>query len=287
LKQNFYSYNLLLPAAIIFGVFNLAAIGIGLVGSFHYWTLYDFRWLGLRNYARILQDPFLNIAFKNTFIFAVVTTIGKVGIGYILALMFHRRFWGTNFLRSVFFLPSIITTIAIGAMFNIFLHPSIGFINRGLRAVGLDMLALDWLTDQGLAIFSVSGIEIWKWSGFLAMILLAGLQSIPQDYYDAAAIDGVNAWQKNIYITIPLILPTLNNAIILQIIYGMRVMDLILTTTNGGPGVATEVLNLVVFKSFNQGHYGQAAAALNLLTLIIVVLTVFGNRLLRRREVEA
>lgn len=286
-NRSFYAYYLLLPALLIFAVFNLVAVGIGFVGSFHYWTLYDFRWIGLRNYARIVTDPFLNIAFRNTFIFAIVTTVGKVGVGYGLALMFNSRFWGTNYLRSIFFLPAIITTIAIGAMFNIFLHPSIGFLNRGLRALGLDALALDWLTNRSLAIFSVSAIEIWKWSGFLAMILLAGLQSIPQDYYDAAAIDGVNAWQRNVHITIPLLLPTLNNAIILQLIYGMRVMDLVLATTNGGPGVATEVLNLVVFKSFNQGHYGQAAAALNLLTLIIVALTAVGSKLLRRREVEA
>lgn len=287
MKQNFYSYSLLVPALLIFSVFSLVAIGIGITGSFFYWTLYDFRWIGLRNYIRLFSDPFLIIAFKNTFIFAFVTTIGKVSIGFFLALMFNKRFWGTNFLRSVFFLPAIITTIAIGAMFNVFLHPSIGFVNNLLRNIGLNALALNWLTNKDLAIFSVSAIEIWKWSGFLSMIILAGLQSIPQDYYDAAAIDGVNRRQKTLYVTLPLVLPTLNNAIILQIVYGMRVMDLILVTTNGGPGIATEVLNLVVFKTFNKGNYGQAAAALNMLTIIIIVLTVLGNYFLRKKETEA
>lgn len=283
-RERYYSYWLILPALILFVTFNLVGFGVGIFGSLHFWTITDFRFIGLRNYVRILTDPFLNVAFRNSLYFAALSLALKVGIGFFLALMLHSKLRGTVFLRAVFFVPAVITRIAIGAMFNMYLHPTVGFVNRILRNVGLEGLALNWLADPSIALTTLAFIEAWQWTGFVAMIILAGLQSIPDYYYDAAAIDGASWWQKNRYVTIPLVLPTLNNVIILQLIAGFRVMELVMATTEGGPGVSTLVLNLVVYRQFTQGMYGTSAAAVNTLAAIIIVLTLFANRFLRRRE---
>lgn len=283
-NKRYYSYWLIAPAAVLFVTFTLGGFAYGLFGSLHFWTITDFRFIGFRNYARIFSDPYLSVAFRNTFVFAGLSLALKVGIGFFLALMLHSKLRGTVFLRAVFFLPAVITRIAIGAMFNIFLHPTIGFVNRFLRSVGLDGLALSWLADGNIALVTLALIEAWQWTGFIAMIILAGLQSIPDHYYDAAAIDGASWWQRIRYVTIPLVLPTLNNVIILQLIAGFRVMELVMVTTEGGPGVSTLVLNLVVYRQFTQGLYGGAAAAVNTLAVIIMVLTIFANRFLRRGE---
>jgi len=124
-----------------------------------------------------------------------VTTVGKVGLGLALAVFLNRKLHLRNYLRGISFFPAIISTVAVGIVFTAILHPY-GLLNQFFRALGLDFMAKNWLTDTKLALLSVCGVEIWKWSGFNMVIILAGLQAVPPEYQEAATIDGANAWQR-------------------------------------------------------------------------------------------
>ena len=228
----------------------------------------------------------MNIAFKNTFLFTIVTTIGKVLIGLVLAVFLNRSMRTTKYMRTVFYLPAVINSIAVGIVFTSLLHPSKGIINNFFGAIGLHMLQLKWLTDPDIAMLSICFIEIWKWSGYTMMILLAGMQNISKDYYEAAIVDGASPWSRFRFITFPLIMPSINNVTVLSIIGGLKVFDLVVGTTGGGPGYATQVFNTVIYRSYSYQMYGEATAGTTLLAGIILVITLFAYRTIARKEVE-
>lgn len=167
------------------------------------------------------------------------------------------------------------------------MHPSTGLINRVLNAVGLHVLAQNWLTDSSIAVFSVASIEVWKWTGFTMALLLAGLQNISSEYYEAAEIDGVTEFQKFRYITFPLIMPAFNNALIISLIGGLKVFDLVQATTGGGPGSATQVFGTLIFKAFGSGRFGEGCAASVILAFLIIAISIPLYRFIAGKEVEA
>lgn len=287
--KNIYSYWLVVPCLLLYGVFFIlpAVMGLGIsflnIRSFNF---ADATFAGLRNYINVLTDDGMNIAIKNSFVFAAVTTVFKVAFGMMLALFLNNKFRMTNFLRTVFFLPAVLSSVAVGLVFTAMMHPTKGIINIGLRAVGLDALAQNWLTDPHLAIFSVAFIEVWKWTGFTMVILLAGLQSIPENYYEAAEIDGATPWQKFSRVTLPLILPAFTNALVVNLIGGLKAFDIVQAVTKGGPGTATEVFGTLVYKSFGSGRYGEGCAASIILCVIILVVVLPIYRFLTNQEVE-
>lgn len=287
--KSIYSYWLVAPCLLLYGVFFIlpAVMGLGIsflnIRSFNF---ADATFAGLRNYINVLTDDGMNIAIKNSFIFAAVTTVFKVAFGMMLALFLNNKFRMTNFLRTVFFLPAVLSSVAVGLVFTAMMHPTKGIINIGLRAVGLDALAQNWLTDPHIAIFSVAFIEVWKWTGFTMVILLAGLQSIPENYYEAAEIDGATPWQKFSRVTLPLILPAFTNALVVNLIGGLKAFDIVQAVTKGGPGTATEVFGTLVYKSFGSGRYGEGCAASIILCVIILVVVLPIYRFLTNQEVE-
>lgn len=288
-RKSIYSYWLVLPCLLLYGAFFIlpAAMGLGIsflnIRSFNF---ADATFAGLRNYINVLTDSGMNIAIKNSFVFAAVTTVFKVVFGMLLALFLNNKLRMTNFLRTVFFLPAVLSSVAVGLVFTAMLHPTRGIVNIALRAVGLDVLAQNWLTDPHLAIFSVAFIEVWKWTGFTMVILLAGLQSIPENYYEAAEIDGATPWQKFSRVTLPLILPAFTNALVVNLIGGLKAFDIVQAVTKGGPGTATEVFGTLVYKSFGSGRYGEGCAASILLCVIILAVVLPIYRFLTGREVE-
>lgn len=288
-RKSIYSYWLVLPCLLLYGAFFIlpAAMGLGIsflnIRSFNF---ADATFAGLRNYINVLTDRGMNIAIKNSFVFAAVTTVFKVVFGMLLALFLNNKLRMTNFLRTVFFLPAVLSSVAVGLVFTAMLHPTRGIVNIALRAVGLDVLAQNWLTDPHLAIFSVAFIEVWKWTGFTMVILLAGLQSIPENYYEAAEIDGATPWQKFSRVTLPLILPAFTNALVVNLIGGLKAFDIVQAVTKGGPGTATEVFGTLVYKSFGSGRYGEGCAASIILCVIILAVVLPIYRFLTGREVE-
>ena len=279
-----YAYYLMLPALLVYALLFVLPALSGLLLSFFNvksFKLSTITFAGLENYATVLRNPY----FKYTLLFAVVTTLGKVIFGMALALLVNQRFHGVNYMRTVFFLPAVLNNVAVGLVFRSMMHPS-GLINQTLSAMGLDMLMHNWLTDAKIAIFSCAFVEIWKWTGYTMVIFLAGLQSIDKTYYEAAQLDGATYWQQLRSVTIPLIMPALNNAVVISVVGGLKVFDIVQSLTNGGPGNATSVFGTLIYSSFSSGSYGRGCAASMILTFFVLLIALPTNRFISRKEVE-
>lgn len=231
--KSLYSYGFLLPAGIIFFIFFLLPTMVSFFFSMTRWTLTDWEFIGLDNFIMFFKESSLNIGFRNTFIYAVMTSGTKVVLGLLLAVLLTSSIRSKDFLRSVVFFPTLISTIAVGITFSYLMHPSRGLINTALAALGIQ--GPNWLGDPALAIYSVGLVDIWKGVGFATVIYIAGMMSIPADYYEAVDIDGGNAFRKFWHITLPLIRPAMNSVIILSFIGGLRTFDLVWTMTKGDP----------------------------------------------------
>lgn len=284
-----YSLYLVMPALIIYTVLFILPATVGIVMSFFNaksFTLSKWTFAGWTNYQNVFEDPYINVAITNTLIFSIVTTIGKMVLGMSLALFVNKKFHGTQYMRTVFFLPAVLSNVAVGLVFRSMMHPN-GLINQALIAVGLESMTQNWLTDPNIAIFSCAFVEIWKWSGYTMVIFLAGLQSIDTTYYEAAEIDGASPWQRFCNITMPLIMPAFNNALVINIVGGLKVFDLVQTLTKGGPGSATSVFGTLIFSSFSNGNYGRGCAASVILTIFVILIAVPTNQFISKKEVEA
>jgi raffinose/stachyose/melibiose transport system permease protein len=281
-----YSLAFLIPGLVIYFVIYIVPTLSGIYYSFFNWDLFSAEFCGFQNYINILTNPRLSISIKNTFIFATLSSILKAAFGIFLAVMLNMKLRSRNFLRTVFYVPSILNNVAVSIAFIAILHPSRGMLNTSLNAIGLDFLALKWLTDTKLAIYTVSFIESWKWAGFSMLIVLGGLQSIDHSYYEAADIDGASGWKKFIHITFPMAMPAINNAVVLNIIGGLKIFDMIYVTTKGGPGRATTVLSIVIYEAFSNFRMGEASAGSIVLSFIVALfaITIYTN--IRKKEVE-
>lgn len=286
--RNPYSLSMALPALIIYTVLFVVPAVSGLILSFFNTKTFQLSAMSFAswsNYLSVFKDPYLNTAIRNTLLFALVTTVLKVLLGMTLALFVNRKFRGVNYMRTVFFLPAVLNNVAVGLVFRSMMHPS-GLINQGLTALGLGALMQNWLTDPRIAIFSCAFVEVWKWTGYTMVILLAGLQSIDSTFYEAAELDGVTAWQRFRYITLPLIMPALNNSLVINIVGGLKVFDLVQTLTKGGPGSATSVFGTLIYSSFSNGNYGRGCAASVILTAFVLLVALPTQKFMASKEVE-
>ena len=286
LKKKQYPVYLAIPGVALFVIFFILPFLVGFRYSFTNWNFRRADFVGLENYISILKNPNMSIAFKNTFLFTGVTTLGKVSLGMLLAVLLNRKMRTTNYIRTVFYLPAVINSIAVGIVFTSLMHPSKGLINTVLRNIGFDSFQPKWLTDTGIAMWSICLIEIWKWAGYTMMILLAGMQNISQDYYEAAIMDGASKWQQFWKITFPLLMASINNVVVLSLIGGLKVFDIVVATTGGGPGYATEVFNTMIYNSYSYQKYGEATAGTIVLAAIIIVITLCTYRTIAKNEVE-
>lgn len=282
-----YNPLLVAPGFLLYLVFFLVPVVIGFYFAFTNWNMYlpDITFTGLANFKRMFADRISALAIKNTFIFALVTTVGKNVIGLALALALNQAIRSRNALRAVFFAPSVLSYIVIGLLFSSILHPD-GLLNAFLRTMGLGSLTRSWLATRGLVMYSISFVEIWQWAGFHMAIYLAGLQSIPKEYGEAVLIDGAGPIRKFFSLTLPLIISTFNVNLVLSLIGGFKVFELVFILTNGGPGTASEVVNTQIYRAFGNGEWGYGTAMNLVLFAFITLLALTILNLLRRREVE-
>ena len=276
-------------ALLLYGVFVLLPSVLGLAFSFTDWNSYsnDIHWVGLDNFAAIL-DPTANYlsAIQNTVVFTIATIVLKTVIALGLAVLLTsgvRRF--AYLYRAIIYLPAVLPILVVGLVFQSVLEPEVGLLNSTLRAIGLGGLAQQWLTDVSLAIWSVIGVDTWRGVGYIMVILIAGLLAIPRVYYEAASIDGATGLQAFRYITLPLLMPVLLVTTVLNLLYGLRVFDIVFVLTNGGPGYATQTVYTTVFDDFSRGRYGIAAALSTLFFLVMLGLGLVVIRVMRRAEV--
>lgn len=272
-----------LPAAIVFGVLFVVPTALSFYFSMTRWTLFDATFIGLDNYATFFRNPQLIGSLRNTIIYAIMTSGLKVLISLPLAVLLTSRLWLKGFLRGLIFFPVLVSTVAVGITFSMLMQPSAGFINTALGTVGLPQP--DWLGNPDLALFSVALVDVWKGVGIATVIFIAGILSIPEEYFDAARLEG-GAWVKFRHIILPLSRNATFTVILLSFIGGLRTFDLIWTMTRGGPGFASDVLTSVIYKQYQAGFYGLSTAG-NVILFILVTIIVFPLVLrARRREIE-
>lgn len=282
-----YPAYFVLPALVLYLTFFIVPSIGGIGYSFTDWNSYstEVNFIGLDNYARIFSPKERYLTYlANTMIFAVVSIALKTVLGLGLAVLLHegvKRF--VNLYRVLIYLPVVLPTLIVALIFKSILNPATGLLNSFLRSVGLDGFALQWLVDPRIALFSIIGVDTWKGVGFITVILLAGLQAIPKEYYEAAKIDGAGAWARFLHVTIPMLMPAIVVVTVLNVLHGLRVFDIVYALTNGGPGYATEVIYTEIFKAFSQGRFGLGTAISSVLFVILAVAGYFVIRLLERK----
>ena len=280
-----YSGWFLAPAGIIFFVLFLLPTIMSFFFSMTTWTLTSWTFTGFDNLNMFFKEVSLRIGFKNTLIYAALTCGIKVVLGLVFGAVLSSTFLRSrNALRSILFFPNLISTLAVGITFRSLMHPTRGLINTSLAALGI--AGPDWLGSVSMALYSVILVDVWKGVGIATVIYIAGILSIPEQYYEAISIDGGSTWDKFLHITLPLCRPAMNSVVILAFIGGLRTFDLIWVTTKGGPGFATDLLASIIYKQYSAGYYGLATLGNVLMFILISILAFPLYHFITRREVD-
>ena len=280
LKKQIIPYSFLLPSLSILMIFGLVPFVQGIYYSFtKYPLLQSPTFVGFDNYVRLTEDQIFIESLKNTLTYMAVTVPIRISIGLALALALNRAFPGRTLLRALFYFP-VVTPLIIAATLWLFLYNThFGVINAVLVEFGMERVK--WLTDPDLAFPSVMIMSIWKTMGWNMVILLAGLQGIPNEIYEAASVDGANRWTSFWRITLPLLKPTILVSAVISTINASQVFEQVFVMTRGGPGYSTMTLVQLVYNSaFQQYEMGYAAAVSTVLFLIILVITFIQFRFL-------
>ncbi|WP_436801404.1 carbohydrate ABC transporter permease [Streptomyces griseorubiginosus] len=274
-----------LPALAVFGVFFLLPNLLNFVYPFTNWSAFhaDIKFAGLSNIRSILQDGSMLRDIRITVEYAVLVALFQNGFGLALALLLERDTRFNRFFRAVFFLPVLISALAVGYIFRALLAQD-GALNSVLSSLAGHQVDTPWLGSTTWTLVVVTLIHGWKWMGLAMLIYLAGLKSMPGDVLEAARIDGAGAWRTFWSIRFPLLAPAVTFNVTTALIGSMNTFDIVQATTAGGPGSETEVFNIYMFRVFGQGLYAQASAMSLVLFLIVVVLAVPVIVGLRRRE---
>ncbi|MBQ9308090.1 MAG: sugar ABC transporter permease [Clostridia bacterium] len=252
---------------VVYPVFRAAIISLTNWNGF---KQMDF--VGVRNYVSLFSDSTFIISLQNTLIYTIVTVPLSIAFGIVMALLMNLKIPGIKVFRTIYFLPQITSMIAIGLVWSLVLA-KYGPLNQILMALG-NSDPPKWISSTKYALTSVEIVSIWRSMGYNAIIILAGLQGIDAVLYEAAKLDGANAWQSFVHVTIPMLSPTIFFCLVTQMISSFKVFDIIIAMTQGGPGRATNVLAYFVYnKSFVDSRFGYASAAAFIMFAIIMFFT--------------
>lgn len=284
-QRNIVAFMFLAPAFIFLTVF----LFVPLIQVVYYsFTEYDLLsapvWLGLENYQNVLQDAVFWQALGRSFIYLAVTPI-LIILSITLAIIVNRSLRGITIFRALYYIPVVISAVAIGMIFDfVFAEPS-GLINGILRELGLIERPIRFLTDPNLILPSIMGVTIWRGLGYYMVMFLAGLQSIPEELYEAAAIDGANRFQQHLYVTVPMLRPVITFVAVISSISALRAFDEIFILTNGTGGLLDAGLTAMFYlyrQAFRFLNIGYASAIAVLFTLITMVFSLINLYFLER-----
>ncbi len=260
-------------------------VGLVIVTSFSNWQLItnqEASAVGLENYIKVWTDERWLGAIWHTFYYALATVVGQLVLGMATALLFNRSFAGKAFYRSIWMMPMIAMSTAISLVWILFFDNAYGVLNYSLEHLGLG--PIEWTSSPEWAMPSLILVGIWHHTPFMTLILLAGLQSLPIDPFEAARIDGASRWQTLMHITLPLMQGHIIVALILRSIFAVKEFDTILAITEGGPRYATETMNMnIYFNAFEYGYMGEAAAKGVIFFGFILLIQVILVKLRRRQ----
>ena len=274
-----------IPSAVLYIVLFAVPTFASFYFSLTRWTLFETHFIGFDNYVTFFTEPMLMQGFINTFIYGFLTSGLKVVLGLALALLLSGTILGRGYLRSTIFFPVLVSTVGVGITFKVLMDPFDGLINQTLALVGINGPA--WLTDPAWALFSVALVDVWKGVGIATLIYIAGLVAIPQEYYEAARVDGSTAWQRFRNITLPLVQPATTTVVMLSLIGGLRSFELIWAMTRSGPGFTSDVIASVIYKQYQAGFYGLSTAGNVVLFLVVTAIIIPIQYILNKRQVES
>lgn len=272
-----------LPAVIVFVTFFILPLIFTIRYSFYNWTNFspDITFNGLDNYKKIFSDSSIFQGIKNSLVYAFFTVLLQNVISLPVAVVLNTKLRGRNFFRALYFCPAVLSTLVVGYLWKYILSASdFGFVNQILRGLGLQ--SVNFLGSGSLALGSIIFTQVWQWFGWSMVIYLGNLQSISEDLYEAASIDGASTLRKFWHITIPGLAPAIKINLVTGMISGLKVFDVVLAMTNGGPAHKTDIILLMMFAKFSDGNYGYASA-FGIIFLIVsmllsaVLLGIFGK----------
>ena len=277
-----YFVIFILPALILYLLFSITPFLYTIYYSFTDYTdmnPINLHFVGLKNYIKVLQTPVMLAAIKNSVIYAILLTGFQTLLGLPLAFVLNQKLKSRNLLRAVFFFPAVFSSLIIGYLWNFIMSSSdFGLINNILHQLGLG--TLNFFTSKN-ALYSVILTQIWQWTGWAMVIFLANLQSISPDLYEAAEIDGANGLKKFMYVTLPLMCPSVKIVIVTGLIGGMKVFDIIYSMTSGGPGDATQtVMTVMMKKGISEGFYSTGSAFGVCFFIIVLAISAIVTKLM-------
>lgn len=260
-----------LPALIFIALLMIFPVLYTLALSFTNWNLTSgmpLSFTGLRSYARVLTEARFLDAVWRTFYFTAVAVAAETFLGVAAALILNRAFAGKSLAKLLLLLPLVATPVAVGIVFNLFYDPTIGLANFVLKTLGLPQGL--WISHADSVLPSLIIVDVWQWTPMITLIVLAGLAGLSDEPVEAARVDGASEWQILRHVTIPMVMPVILTAMILRLIDALKTFDIIFAMTGGGPGYASETLNILGFKySFEYFRMGQASVILVALFLIV------------------
>lgn len=282
-RSSLLPYLLAGPYVLMFAIFVAYPVGRALYMSLFDWGIFGPNaFVGLNNYLSLFGDRRFWGSFWVTSGFAAMYVPMIVIVSLLLAVLLHRKLPGIAIFRTAFFLPIVINVAVAAIAFNWLLEPNIGFVDKMLKLVGLP--GQNWLAQPGWALFAISLVALWINVGFMVIILLAGLENIPDELYEAARLDGSRPIHDLFYITIPLLRPILLIVIVLSIVHAFQVFGEVLIMTQGGPFGSTTVMTMLLYEEgFERFALGRAAAIGVVITIIIATLSFIQFRFFRRQ----
>lgn len=262
-----------LPAIIFIGLMMVFPILYTLYLSFTNWNLtsgMEPAFVGVDSYLRVLTEPRFLQALGRTFTFTFFAVAIEVVLGVTVAIILNRAFVGRSLAKLLLLLPLVATPVAVGIVFNLFYDPTIGLLNFLLNSVGLPQGS--WVSSEKTVIPALILVDVWQWTPMITLIVLAGLAGLSEEPIEAARVDGASEWQILRYVTIPMVMPVILTATILRLIDALKTFDIIFAMTGGGPGYASETLNIMGFKySFEYFRIGQSSVILVALFFVVLL----------------
>jgi raffinose/stachyose/melibiose transport system permease protein len=277
-----------IPAFVFFTAVIYYPLLSSVMYSFTDWYLgpQAVHFIGMKNFFDLFGDKLVMKAFGNTFLFAAYSTFFGNMLALFLALILDRNLKSKNYLRSVFYIPCLLSPIVVSAIFGDIMQYH-GVLNEVFNKIGMDFLVNDWFSNEMTALPMLIMLNAWQWAGYGSVIYLAGLQIIPAEFYEAAKIDGANSFSTFFKITIPLLMPSITIMSFMSITGGLKLFEIPYVLTNGGPNSATETIGTVIYRmAFNQNKFGYATAISVLFFIIIAIFSITQVRFTRNREVQ-
>ncbi|UOQ44036.1 sugar ABC transporter permease [Halobacillus salinarum] len=280
-NEMFVIIGFMAPALLIYGLYVVYSIGMTFYYSLFEWSGIDNNMVftGLQNYITLISDSVFWTSMQNNFLLVAASLLTQLPLGLIMALLLFSPVKGMRFFRSIYFMPFLMSTVAIGILFIYIYDGNFGLINQVLGQLGLESWQHGWLGEEGTAIWAVIATVCWQFAPFYMILFRAAIVGIPEDLYEAADIDGANSWKKFQNITLPLLMPTIVTSAILSIIGSLKYFDLIYVMTDGGPNNSTELMATYMyeqtFTNFNMGYGSSISFSMFIIAFIVTAIIIF------------